>query len=255
MWAAIQNHTRGGIKGQVASAPPGLPHVVFDWDDTLCPTNFIQTVVMPSLDPARQEMPISQDSHFYEPLQRHARVVEAILRSTRQEVAGISILTLAKPGWLEKSSQCYFPDSNLQELFRELDIQMFYADRDSEMAQMLATQKGKDAGVVAKMSAFSSCLKRFYCDSDAQWNILSVGDSTVERDALKEVLDKETSVHAARHASPPLCKTLKLKDKPDLDMLTSQLENLLPSVKCMLGMTSNMDGMCDDRGRLRRCGN
>jgi len=227
---------------------PGLPHIVFDWDDTLVATTFIRNVLLPSLPPCRQDVAITEESEFYPALAKHAKIVELLLRSATKH-ARVSILTLGNPTWFAKSAANYFPGCDMLALLEELDIQTCYADRDSELVVMLSNQKGLDPGHVAKVSAFSSCLKRFYSGTDQQWNVLSVGDSIVERDALKEVVQKHNQV-SVDGPGEALGKTLKLKDHPSLDELTTQVSALSSSLEGIIKLPYKYDAVVDERGRV-----
>jgi len=227
---------------------PGLPHIVFDWDDTLVATTFIKNVLLPSLPLYRQDVAITEESEFYPALAKHAEIVELLLRSATKH-ARVSILTLGSPEWFVKSAAHYFPGCDMLALLDELDIQTCYANRDSELVVMMSTQKGLDPGHVAKVSAFSSCLKRFYGGTDQQWNVLSVGDSIIERDALKEVVQKYNQV-SADGPGLALGKTLKLKDHPSLDELTTQVSGCHHYLEGIIKLPYKYDGVVDERGRV-----
>merc|ERR1712232_1358663 len=101
------------------------------------------------------------------------------------------------------------------------------------MVQTMA-QAGHDPAIVAKRAAMTRLLKRFYghgddveeCKSvDVPWNVLSIGDSSVEQEALKLCLETFTN---SGYSSKPICKTLKLRASPTLTELSNDLIAVQP---------------------------
>ncbi|CAE8675905.1 unnamed protein product, partial [Polarella glacialis] len=95
-----------------------LPVIIFDWDDTLCPTWWIQKVMEPSLCRVAA-------STFYAALEAHARHVEAILRAAKK-LGHVDIVTAGNKPWFELSAQ-YLRGVNVSALLKELDIVVYYA--------------------------------------------------------------------------------------------------------------------------------
>jgi len=124
--------------------------------------------------------------------------------------------------WVYTSAKRWLPDLNLPELLRELGIQVYYAREQLKrplLRQAVAeSQDGIDPQTVAKRAAMSKCLRRLYKGSPAPWNVLSIGDSSAEHDALTELL----WAHDCKRATP-VCKTVKLTNEPTAAQLTSQL--------------------------------
>mmetsp|Transcript_31821 Transcript_31821/g.69599 ORF Transcript_31821/g.69599 Transcript_31821/m.69599 type:complete len:472 (+) Transcript_31821:49-1464(+) len=98
--------------------------VIFDWDDTLFPTNFVISTVLPSLGGPGGTL--SADSEYYERLASHAKQVESVLRSARR-TAHVAIVTLSRSPWVQMSADQFLPNLNMAKLLQELGITVYYA--------------------------------------------------------------------------------------------------------------------------------
>mmetsp|Transcript_41929 Transcript_41929/g.98332 ORF Transcript_41929/g.98332 Transcript_41929/m.98332 type:complete len:602 (+) Transcript_41929:89-1894(+) len=204
-------------------AAPENAVIIFDWDDTLCPTFWAGSHrSTEALEAARVQ------------LLEHARCVRAILHSARA-VARVAIVTLATNDWVKASARRYLPTLDLEEILRDLDITVHSATLNLRNG----SRGHNDPRVVAKKRAMASCLKRMYGWSSVPWNVVSIGDSTIERTALQELLaDQDTSRRK-------LCKTVKLDTDPSLEDLTSQIKMLSPLLREMV-----LEERAFDRTRL-----
>jgi hypothetical protein len=204
--------------------------IIFDWDDTLFPTAYFRNWVLPSLSFAEvaQFKRLSPESPHYNKLRRHAVVVEQVLRGAAS-VARVKIVTLATECWLEESAEHFLPGLNLSKLLRQLDVEVLHADRQS-----------KDC-VKAKRHSMAKCLRSPYADyPDYSWNVMSVGDSTIEREALKELFAVDrTSRNGDRRCG--FCKTLKLQDTPTLSVLTEDLQALTQRLADLVSLEQDFD--------------
>jgi hypothetical protein len=196
--------------------------VLFDWDDTLFPTWFIMNVVRPCMPPAsflHESLP--SDSPFIEVLEAHAEVLRNTLQAARR-VARVAIVTLARKPWVLSSANMFLPSLNLDTLLKELQIPIYYA-RESVNAALNSQLRHVDEGVdpykVAKRCAMKKCLNKFYKGSTLKWNVVSIGDSTIERDAIKDLLWSSEELKECPH-----CKTLKFVEDPTLEQLGNELQ-------------------------------
>lgn len=208
------------------------PLIVFDWDDTITSTFHIQTSVLASLPQHLRNMQVTRAYHEFPQFQRHAAVVEAVLRCAKT-FAHVSILTLCEPAWLNASIERYFPEVDVATLLTSLDIQAYHADRESAPVKAQASM-GADPSLVAKKVMFSRCLRDFYGADDVRWNVMSIGDSNVEHDALKSVIQQEALSENSRLCGSPLCKTVKFPDNPSLTELTASLSEFMPCIQAMV---------------------
>eukprot|EP00927_Polykrikos_kofoidii_P032638 TRINITY_DN27744_c0_g1_i1.p1 TRINITY_DN27744_c0_g1~~TRINITY_DN27744_c0_g1_i1.p1 ORF type:complete len:505 (+),score=102.63 TRINITY_DN27744_c0_g1_i1:210-1517(+) len=216
--------------------------VIFDWDDTLFPTWFVTEVVKPCL-----QGDLDEDSPFYEALSRHAELLRRVLTEARS-MAKVAIITLAQRPWVLRSAERFLPGLNMSEVLAELDIPVYYArenirKQDAHLAQV---EEGVDVWSVAKRYAMRKCLKKMFRGKTWRRNVVSIGDSPAERQALQEVLwflddpgDED-----------PLCKTVKLIDEPTLPQLDNELHLLLKWLSCIVGCDQDFDISMDNTDDL-----
>jgi len=133
------------------------------------------------------------------------------------------------------------PGLDFAKLCEELDIEVYKADKNSAMVKSLALA-GKEPGRVAKRSAMSTCLKKMYHNSNATWNVISVGDSNIERDALKEVV----ADGGGNRRQKGICKTVKLRENLTLPALSKELQSLMPSLKELVLCEEDFDRTMKD---------
>jgi len=195
--------------------------IIFDWDDTLCPTYWACDKVeknhtSSNLGREQQEM-----------LRQNVAACEKLLRESRK-LARVAIVTLAAPDWFEESQNKLFPGLDIEALFRELGIKVYFASKTLESSERMRT--------VAKKKAMKKCLQTLYpmmTSKAERWNVLSVGDSVTEQEALKELL--------AEYSSAPLCKTLKFATEPSIEVLTDQMLSLVPHLQSMVSHSKDFD--------------
>lgn len=206
--------------------------VIFDWDDTLLPTSYLKHVVVPGLPVTEQDGPVEPQSPFYADLYAHAQIVEEILRAA-SKVAHVAIVTLATRWWVDISAARYLPALDFPSLLSELDVSVYPADRNSAMVKAYALS-GRCPNRVAKKAAMSKCLKKIYSGSELPWNVLSVGDSPVEREALKEFIGG-----AGKRGS--VCKTIKVRENLKVTELGKELQSLTPLMQPMVCHRDDFD--------------
>lgn len=187
---------------------------LFDWDDTLFPTWFVREVVRPCV-PESEGADGVRGSCFAQRLAEHARNVEALLRTARS-IGRVGIVTLAARPWVFDSAEKYLLGINFPQLLDDLQIPVIYA-RDcvrSRSARYLLKEDGVSVPTIAKQAAMLKALKKLHGRKSGWKNIISIGDSVVERDAIKDLLWGLTE--------SPLCKTVKMAEDPNLDQMAAQ---------------------------------
>ncbi|KEP67336.1 UNVERIFIED_CONTAM: hypothetical protein HHA_223870 [Hammondia hammondi] len=164
---------------------------IFDWDDTLLCTTFLNACCH-----TRNWQP-AFDEHIQK-IERHAKdLLELAMRFGR-----VFIITNAVEGWVEHSSQKYLP--GLVPLLQKAPIisarNRFEAVFPGEYHQW-------------KVQAFLEVRRQL--NREIITNLISVGDSVIEMDAV-HVMGKEFS--------QALVKTVKLRENPSPEELAKQLE-------------------------------
>jgi hypothetical protein len=155
---------------------------------------------------------------------RHIAIVKTVLKAACS-LGRVAIVTLAKPGWVDISIQNFLP--GVAEILEEYGIEVIYARECLKKFQIrTAALDEMDVFMLMKSAAMRQCIRRLYSSGRSWKNIMSIGDSETERDALSEVTFLHTQVDRKGAEKKCRCKTLKLPEDPDLQQLTAELEVL-----------------------------
>lgn len=164
--------------------------IIFDWDDTLLCTSFLNL---------RQDQPLPPS------VERHLRDIEAAARRLLElalKLGHTFIITNAMNGWVEYSSAKWVPD--LLPVLQKVRVisarTKFEPQYPGEVSQW-------------KIQAFLEVQKQL--DSQIITNLISLGDSNFEMDAV-HVMGKEFA--------QALIKTIKFRENPSPEELLKQLE-------------------------------
>mmetsp|Transcript_25865 Transcript_25865/g.60245 ORF Transcript_25865/g.60245 Transcript_25865/m.60245 type:complete len:389 (-) Transcript_25865:99-1265(-) len=220
--------------------------IIFDWDDTLFPTWFVQQVVLPGLPPNNKAGALPADSPFHEALAAHASTLRAVLMLARA-FAQVAIVTLAMRPWVFSSTERFLPGLDLADLLRTLGIPVFYAREhvkrpDTCLAQV---EEGVDLFTVAKRATILKCLRKLSRNRKGlRMNVISIGDSLAEMDAVKEVLWAACEQQPGL-AATPLCKTVKFVCQPSMQQLGDELHLLAMWLKKMAAHNEDFDVSMD----------
>jgi len=245
----------------VAISPREETLIIFDFDDTLFPTTWMKTLnpmdsqvsafvsniasifgvkvsskyclsskVMRSFTKSERSgrWPMRTQAISRLPgvrdLRRHATVVRDLLRIARS-LGHVAVVTLAPERWLTQTLEGLLPGEDIQALLDEFDVPVYHAKSYGVPKQ--------DSQVELKRRAMAACLSDLASISIR--NVISVGDSIVERKAIKELLQPEVEAFAT------LCKTLKLLKNPSCAHLTEELSQLLQVLPLIACAGSNFD--------------
>jgi len=233
----------GGVTSRFNS--PSDTVIIFDWDDTLFPTWFISDVVVPCLPPGTKwdgDAVLPSDSPFAEALTKHAQTVRALL-STARKIGRVGIVTLAQRPWVLSSAKRFWPGLEFEAVLKELDIPIIYAREclRRPMISQAKVEEGVNIFTIAKQAAMLKALKKLY-GRDPWKNVISIGDSIVERDAITEVLwghDQDPEI-------TPCCKTVKLMEEPSPEQLGAELTLLGMWLRSMAAHGEDFDVVMDD---------
>lgn len=237
------DETDGDSQHEIAAFPPAAPLevdtvIIFDWDDTLFPTWFMAEVVMPC-HPEVEGSKLPSDSPFAPSLVQHARTVQRLLYKARS-IGRVGIVTLAARPWVLSSAAAYLLEFDFKQLLRELKIPVVYArecvkSRDIDSAKV---EEGVNVWTIAKQNAMLKILKKLHGSRSGWKNIISIGDSVIERDAIKDLL--WGSLEA------PFCKTVKLVEDPSASELGTQLKVLTRWLPRMAAYSDDFDLNLDE---------
>lgn len=232
--------------------------IIIDWDDTLLPTSFVGDAIricapkyaapghFAGSNRNARGMPrgtagcsLPKDFPCFAALQRHARLVEEVLRSARALASRVAILTLADRPWVFESAEQYLPGLHIKELLQELQIPVYYASeyRHASSPRVLGDCNHPD--VSAKFNAMAEFLQiKTGCvlPGDEFLNFISIGDSFIEQEAARGV-----QAYFGNSNQRALCKTVKLLEDPSLKCLTEELQELLKQFGSLISYAGDVD--------------
>lgn len=195
--------------------------LIFDWDDTVLPSSWLQDGGF-RLDGEGKEL----EPHREE-LEELARRATETLR-VAQQLGKVVLVTNAERGWIEMSCRRFLPT-----LMPALGgVAMLSARTRYESPELPSPFDWKvrafedEIGAVEDLSALpSQCRGR--CN-----NVISIGDSAHEREALLRVCAPLQNCRA---------KSLKLMERPEIQELVRQHELLAESLPQLVHHDGNLD--------------
>lgn len=248
----------------IASFPSSMhmedcrPLIIWDWDDTLFPTTWVRNDL--SLDPKlkldeQKGFPQAMMFVVKERLKKCAEHVTNILRAS-VKYGRVAIVTLAKDRWVAESCENFLPEVGA--LLEELKIELIYADTGcklEEIPKQIAAAKQFFGKMKAK-AITTSLLED--TGSEPLRNILSIGDSEIERtatlQAAEEYLqrlgggDAETPAGCQQRPEAPkvFVKTFKLIEQPTIEEFQGQMKLLEDWFPRMVELEESFDLQLDE---------
>lgn len=200
---------------------PQQSMLIFDWDDTLCPSHWIR-INRPKL---QYFQPCPDDPRFKLPLESLSDQVIKVLRASVL-IAKTIILTNAQVSWVEISCKNFMP--RVWPVIQELKIDIVYArqsvEQDVASCKELDYNYNANAPQLWKERAMKDNISRFYSQYLHQsWkNIVSIGDQVCEHNACRIVA-------LARPSGKRKCrtKTVKLIEEPSIENLVAENQVIL----------------------------
>eukprot|EP00440_Ansanella_granifera_P029981 gb/GFBE01032571.1/.p1 GENE.gb/GFBE01032571.1/~~gb/GFBE01032571.1/.p1 ORF type:complete len:318 (+),score=77.26 gb/GFBE01032571.1/:1-954(+) len=245
--------------------------IIFDWDDTLCPSSWIRANkrVLSFFKPA------PNTEKFQRPLRELQAVGEALLRFA-MKLGTVIIVTNAMDPWVETSCRNFLPA--LLPLVSQLPViyaRSIYEAQGLEQARSqsrgsspsgrtplpgLYAANGQNRLATHQMRmaqqrfdemspqrwkevAFQQEIKDFYSRYQHQsWkNVISVGDSIFERDAVRRVVTQRPNPKRKCRT-----KTLKLFDDPEIEELIAQVRVVHDVINVMVQYDGDLDIEIDE---------
>jgi len=171
--------------------------IIFDWDDTLLASSFL------SAKGYRLDTDKSKILDVDAGLRELEKSIIAVLTLALQ-FGEVHIVTNAETGWVQLSAAKFIPA--VVPLLHRVHV-----------LSARSTYEGRhpDAPLKWKYYAFQDKLAHLFADPKKQKNILSFGDSHVEREAVRAV---------TRGFPNTRCKSVKFAERPSLEQLRRQIE-------------------------------
>lgn len=192
---------------------------VFDYDDTILPSTWLQRQGL-RLDSGSQ--PSAEQRQL---LAEVAVTAGKILRAARQH-GTVILVTNAERGWIELSSQKFIP--TVSPLFENV-----------KMVSARTSYEGPacSSPLDWKLHAFEAEINRYFTpevfnDASRRKNVLSLGDSAHEREAL---------MRATSTAPNCFSKSLKFVERPDISQICKQHELITNNIEQIVHHEGNLD--------------
>jgi hypothetical protein len=230
--------------------------IVFDWDDTLFPTTYVQDVLGLAIKVPLQEQRVEPGvlQEAARNLSLCAARTEELLRSASR-LGKVVIVTLSRCPWVSEACANFLPE--IGPLIEELGVPVVYAQEGLFAQDSLAPTPGLCQNwSEIKGKAIESQLKVFYSQYEGQsWkNVISIGDSNHERIgthyAMNAYLERTGRKGAVR------TKTVKLASRPTFTKLAEQLQMMRDCLPLVVRLDSGFDvDLSDvrDARTLRAC--
>jgi hypothetical protein len=220
--AATQQVTAGSVTHPALSAKE-TSTIIFDWDDTLLPSSWL------SVKGLRLDYPAQLPQDVIDELETHQESVCAVLTKAAQ-CGTVVIITNAETGWVELSAQRFMP--RVAPLLAHICV--FSARSTYEPMY-------PDSPLDWKLAAFKKLVDQTrpigLVDSAAevpQCSVISFGDSTHERDAVRKV---------TAHLSNTFTKSVKFVERPNLEQLRREVDLVRNCLDYIVGCKSDLDLM------------
>eukprot|EP00418_Pyrodinium_bahamense_P012077 CAMPEP_0179120522 /NCGR_PEP_ID=MMETSP0796-20121207/56788_1 /TAXON_ID=73915 /ORGANISM="Pyrodinium bahamense, Strain pbaha01" /LENGTH=333 /DNA_ID=CAMNT_0020819065 /DNA_START=18 /DNA_END=1019 /DNA_ORIENTATION=- len=264
---ATQNS--GGLELGVKGSPRGCPSIgcgslattslewqasenvviIIDWDDTIFPTTWLSKM-------KEFQHWLRTDGHATPSLNAESAEQLAELDQTarafllRASLLGrVCCVTLSERPWQSRSMEAFMP--MLAKTWQEIDIDVFYAREErgkmrrplmpvkqvleGDAWDVLEHSMGQDDEFILKKQR---SMKRFlstYYQNSSWKNVVGIGDSRTERDALQEIAFQHRNPISQKTGMEKnfRCKTVSMLQSPTCQQLTAQLQVLqawLPAI-------------------------
>mmetsp|Transcript_153694 Transcript_153694/g.272574 ORF Transcript_153694/g.272574 Transcript_153694/m.272574 type:complete len:323 (-) Transcript_153694:201-1169(-) len=217
-------------------AEPDETLIIFDWDDTLCPTS---------------DMKETDEGHGgFEraELETHQAAVVCLLQAAA-EIGKVRIVTMADITWIRMCIAELMP--GLKNILDELQIPIVEA-RAARTPRLTreANADAREPSHFYKTKAMQKVVSDFYgakTPCQRSWkNILSIGDSECEKYAVQDVVFRHSQKDHAGHEKRCRCKAVKMLERPDLLFLTGQLQAIISWLAKIAYYDGDMDIDLDD---------
>jgi len=210
----------------VASDQEAETLIIFDWDDTLFPTSWMQSRRLFDAKATLSNEDVAQ-------LEQMAERARMTLQLALQ-IGKVVIVTNAQHGWIQMSCTKFMP--SLVSLLKTMDIVSARSTYEESVAEVSEW----------KRLAFEHEADLFYGSghSGQQRNIVSVGDSLHELLALKSLTKGVPNCYL---------KSIKLLEAPSIEQLIEQHEVLVASLPDVAARNGDLDVEIGEENSVEVC--
>lgn len=213
---ATMGTAAASVNSQLEFASPDQTIIIFDWDDTLCPSSWLRKK---SQFDSSGNLKASFDSTTKAELQQLAEQVAPLIELA-QALGKVIVVTNARHPWVDTSCKQFLPACKsiikpipvmyALEIMKDLDPEQFEADGGCVLTETKAR---------AMKAAVSDFYSRY---ANQSWkNIISIGDAFFEHDAIRQVSRERP--YQEMEAKKCRTKTVKLLEGPSIAGMVVQL--------------------------------
>mmetsp|Transcript_120004 Transcript_120004/g.233651 ORF Transcript_120004/g.233651 Transcript_120004/m.233651 type:complete len:357 (-) Transcript_120004:131-1201(-) len=223
---------------------PSETVIIFDWDDTLFPTSYLQQHHIGQLGTSK-EQPAEFLENATKAMHSHIKVVDNLLRLAGK-LGQVLIVTMATEIWVNLCVEKHIP--GFRDLLEAVGAQVVAARSGVPVDQQRqACSDDRDPSQYLKTRAMQRAVRDFYNEGRRRsWkNLLSIGDSSAERCALQDIVFRRVQRNRHGRWKECRCKTLTLMQEPSLEQLTTQLQRVTQSLPALVTHDGDVDAILD----------
>jgi len=219
---ALSSESCASTGSQANFATPEETLLIFDWDDTLCPSYWVKSVQCASYESMGPDREDVKDALAQ--IAAHA----ADLLTAAEQYGKVVIVTNAETGWIELSCKRWLP--SLQPIVEKIECLS---------ARSTWEPSGLKSPFQWKAREFEDVIEKFYSKRLHQsWkNVVSIGDSPHERQALQQATRGSVSSKKLKCRT----KTIKLKVRPLAAELLQELATLSQNLEQLVCHDDSLD--------------
>lgn len=231
---------RRGSEAQFAA--PDQTIIIFDWDDTLCPTTWI----LNNVEGDDKGNPCADSSHreYLKPL---AKKVIQVLKLA-QSIGEVVMVTNAQRPWVDTSLKAFLP--SCKAVLKPIPV--CYAEES--MSDPSEFKAEDDLYLAQKACAMKAAVTNFYSRYENQsWkNVISIGDAFFEHEAIRQVTNQRPD--QANNVKKCRTKTIKLLQEPTVENMVVQLSIVVHWLAKIIQLDEDLDiDMASDEDALNLC--
>lgn len=222
--------TKMSVESQLLYADPNQTIIIYDWDDTLCPSTCMRRHLHAK---KKGRMGVQLEPGVQAELNMLAEQAVPLLRASMM-MGKVVIVTNAKRPWVEVSCNHFLP--SVKEVLK--DIPVIYALELLEDFNVEGCKEPTSLLTETKARAMKAAVSAFYSRYPRQsWkNIISIGDALFEHTAIRQVVgDRPQSQKRCR------TKTIKLLEGPTVAGMVVQLSIVGSWLSKIIQMDSDVD--------------
>lgn len=215
--ATVDNGNASPVPRRFASNPADTI-IIFDWDDTLLASSYL------SSKGYRLDAPLQPSGELEQDLRKLEAMVIQLL-TLAMSYGRTVIITNAETGWVQLSAQKFMPA--VVPLLSKIKVMSARSQYETSFP---------DSPQKWKFHAFSENISEAFPDSKRRGdrNILSFGDSHVEREAVQTV---------TKEMQETFTKSVKFVERPSTEQLWRQLELVMNCFKDICNHDGDLDLM------------